>query len=76
MPTVPTNISVEDITEDMEQELRNEEVVTEENAIKKGRGKNKCGALAKLKQGEKLSIKFFMRRGVGDNGDVWVRKWG
>ncbi|CAN1181791.1 hypothetical protein LINPERHAP2_LOCUS35618 [Linum perenne] len=76
MPTVPANISVENTTEDMEQELRHEEVVTEENAIKKGRGKNKCGALAKLKQGEKLSVKFFMRRAVGDNGDVWVRKMG
>ncbi|CAN1301923.1 hypothetical protein LINPERPRIM_LOCUS25198, partial [Linum perenne] len=47
-----------------------------ENTTKKGRGKNKCKAIAKLRAGEKLSIKFFQRRGVGMHGDVWARKLG
>ncbi|CAN0857837.1 hypothetical protein LINGRAHAP2_LOCUS6946 [Linum grandiflorum] len=61
-----------EIENEIEMRMRNEEV----NPIKKGRGKNKCGALAKLKQGNKLEIDFFNRRGVGENSSVFVRKMG
>ncbi|CAN1140958.1 hypothetical protein LINPERHAP2_LOCUS12183 [Linum perenne] len=71
-PTMPENSDAENTMEVVQQELAPEK----ENATKKGRGKNKCKAIAKLRAGEKLSIKFFQRRGVGMHGDVWARKLG
>ncbi|CAN0886065.1 hypothetical protein LINGRAHAP2_LOCUS15268 [Linum grandiflorum] len=82
VPSASENDNTDNIMNEIEQEMeieneiemrmRNEEV----NPIKKGRGKNKCGALAKLKQGNKLEIDFFNRRGVGENSSVFVRKMG
>ncbi|CAN1262545.1 hypothetical protein LINPERPRIM_LOCUS11315 [Linum perenne] len=72
MPTMLEDDNVEDTVEVIQQELETEK----DYAKKKGRGKNKCKAIVKLKAGEKLPINFFQRRGVGKHGDVWVRKLG
>ncbi|CAN1153104.1 hypothetical protein LINPERHAP2_LOCUS19180, partial [Linum perenne] len=60
VPTAPENNNIENQTEEVVEEVPNEV----DNAITKGRGKNKCATLAKLKQGEKLSVDFFQRRAV------------
>ncbi|CAN1284955.1 hypothetical protein LINPERPRIM_LOCUS18804, partial [Linum perenne] len=45
-------------------------------AIRKGRGKNKCRALAKLKPGVTLPIQFYKRRAVGENHKVFTKNLG
>ncbi|CAN0843470.1 hypothetical protein LINGRAHAP2_LOCUS3868 [Linum grandiflorum] len=82
VPGASEDNNIEDIINEIEREMENDGGIEkeirneEENSIKKGRGKNKCGKLAKLKQGEKLEIKFFNRRGVGENSSTFVRKMG
>ncbi|CAN1764589.1 hypothetical protein LINPERHAP1_LOCUS9327, partial [Linum perenne] len=57
-------------------DMTNGEQVNEDAAIRKGRGKNKCRALAKLKPGVTLPIQFFKRRAVGENHKVFTRNLG
>ncbi|CAN1789091.1 hypothetical protein LINPERHAP1_LOCUS18333 [Linum perenne] len=56
--------------------VTNVEQVNVDAAIRKGRGKNKCRALAKHKPGVTLPIQFYKRRAVGENHKVFTRNLG